>query len=482
LPLDQERIKSRHWLRPRAPKERLNLLAPARPKLRRLGVNNLWDVARSLILSWWVWLAAALLWGWTGSWLGAILSGALAFGFYHIFPRPHPVLYALEPDFDSDSLEFRATMAGTTGMPAIGGNRVEIYNNGDEFYPAMMEAIESAQYSVTIELFIFWDGQVGRRFAEAFAEKAREGVAVKLLVDAIGSPLGDEIVRILEAGGCQLAWFHPVRWYALDRVNLRTHRKSIIVDGRVAFTGGAGLADHWLGAAANESEWRDIQVRVEGPAVAVQQSGFAQNWLHSTGELLSGHAFFPKPHSSGDVEIQTILSSPASGACAAATLHMIAIECARHNLYIANSYFIPDSRFIDMLVRARDRGVDVRVMVAGKHSDTWWARQNSLRLYGDLLRAGVEIYEYQPTMLHQKIMVVDGVWATIGTANFDSRSFALSEETNICFHDRALVNHLRSVFLADLEHCQRVDLADWGKRGLWQRSKEWLASLIQNQV
>ena len=262
------------------PKERLHLLAPARAKPMRLRANNLWDIARSLIVSWWVWLAAALYWGWTGSWFGAILSGALSFAFYHTFPRPHPALYALEPDFDSDSLEFRATMAGTTGTPPIGGNRVEIYNNGDEFYPAMMEAIESAQYSVTIELFIFWDGRVGRRFAEAFAEKARQGVAVKILVDAIGSPLGDGIVRILEAAGCQLAWFHPVRWYALDRVNLRTHRKSIIVDGRVAFTGGAGLADHWLGAAANESEWRDIQVRVEGPAVAVQQSGFAQNWLH----------------------------------------------------------------------------------------------------------------------------------------------------------------------------------------------------------
>jgi len=367
-------------------------------------------------------------------------------------------------------------------MPLIGGNRVEIYNNGDEFYPAMVDAIESARYSVTMELFIFWEGQVGRRFAEAFAEKARAGVAVKLLVDAIGSPLSGEIVRILEAAGCQLARFHPVRWYSLDHLNLRTHRKSIIVDGRVAFTGGAGLADHWLGAAANKSEWRDIQVRVEGPAAAVQQSGFAQNWLLSTGELLSGHEFFPEPCPSGDVEIQTILSSPASGACAAATMHMIAIECAKRHLYIANSYFIPDSRFIDLLARACRRGVDVKVMVAGRHNDTWWARQNSLRLYEDLLRAGVEIYEYQPTMLHQKIMVVDDVWATIGTANFDSRSFALSEETNICFHDRALVDNLQSVFLADLGHCQKVDLADWRGRGWWQRSMEWVASLIEDQV
>jgi cardiolipin synthase len=305
---------------------------------------------------------------------------------------------------------------------------------------------------------------------------------VKLLVDAIGSPLSDDILRILEAGGCQLAWFRPIHWYTLDRANQRTHRKSLIVDGRIAFTGGAGLGDQWLGTAANENEWRDVQVCVEGPAVAVQQSGFAQNWLLSTGEILSGHDFFPEPRPAGDVEIQTILSSPTWGACAAATMHLIAVNCARRNLYMANSYFIPDTRFIDMLAQACRRGVAVKVMVAGKHNDTWWARQNSLRLYGALLRAGVEIYEYQPTMLHQKFMVVDGVWATIGTANFDSRSFALSEETNICFHDRSLVENLHAVFLADLERCQKIELSEWRRRSLRRKTREWIASLIEDQV
>jgi cardiolipin synthase len=454
-----------------------------RPKPQALRAVGAWELGRGAIRIWWIWLAVAFLLYQIGVWYFAALAGAISFVFYHTSTKSHPVLYALEPNFDTSSAEFRNTMAGMTGMPLIEGNSVEMYNDGDQFYPAMLEAIESARYSVTMEQFIFWDGQVGRRFAEALADKAREGVSVKLIADAIGSAtLGEGIRRILQAGGCQLVWFRPIHWYTLNRANLRTHRKSLIIDGRVAFTGGAGLADHWLGRADNEREWRDVAIRVEGPAVAAQQSGFAQNWLLSTGEILSGPEFFPTPQAVGDVEVQTILSSPSAGACAAATMHLIAVQCARNYLYIANPYFIPSARLIDMLARACSRGVDVKFIVAGKHNDIWWARQNSLRLYGRLLEAGVEIYEFKPTMLHQKTMVVDGVWATVGTANFDNRSFTLSEETNVCFHDRALVAHLQTSFLADLERCQRVKLSDWRQRGFWQQIKEAFASLIEDQV
>jgi cardiolipin synthase len=302
-------------------------------------------------------------------------------------------------------------------------------------------------------------------------------------VDAVGSStIGEEILKILEAGGCQLAWFRPIHWYTLDRANLRTHRKSLIVDGRTAFTGGAGLADHWLGTAENKYEWRDIQIRAEGPAVWEQQAGFAQNWLISTGEILSGHDFFPVIEPAGGAALQTILSSPSTGAAAAGTMHLIAIQCARDYLYIANPYFIPDSRVVALLASACSRGVAVKLMVAGEHNDTWWARQNSLRLYGKLLESGVEIYEYQPTMLHQKTMVVDGVWGTVGTTNFDNRSFALSEETNVCFYDPILVDELRRIFLADLAHCRKVELSDWRRRGFWQETKEQFAALIEDQV
>jgi cardiolipin synthase len=368
-------------------------------------------------------------------------------------------------------------------MPLVDGNRVDIYNNGDEFYPAMLQAIESARLSITMEQYIFWNGQVGRRFAEALAEKAREGIPVKLLVDAIGSAtLGADIFKILEAGGCQLAWFRPIHWYTLRRANQRNHRKSLIVDGEIAFTGGSGLADHWLGSASDEHEWRDMQIRVEGPAVGAQQAGFAQNWLVTTGEIINGHEFFPEPRAMGNIPIQTILSSPSAGAGAAATMYLIAVQCANRYLYIANPYFIPDARVIGMFASACQRGVSVKLMLAGPHNDTWWARQNSVRLYGKLLAAGVEIYEFQPTMLHQKTMVVDGAWATVGTTNFDNRSFALSEETNICFHDPSLVERLRAVFSADLARCRRVDLNQWKQRGAWQQTKEMLASLLENQV
>jgi cardiolipin synthase A/B len=463
-------------------KEQLRRLAPAK-KPQPLSAADFWERGRRALRAWQLWLAAAILLYAHGHWPSAVVAAAISFVFYHTSTDSHPALYALEPDFAADTPEFRNTMAGMTGMPLIARNSVEIYNDGDEFYPAMLEEIESAQYSVTMEQFIFWDGEVSRRFAEAFAEKAREGIPVKLLADAIGSAtVGEQNLRILEASGCQLAWFHPIHWYTLNRANFRTHRKSLILDGRIAFTGGAGLADHWIGRAENERQWRDIQIRVEGPAVAAQQSGFAQNWLIATGEVLSGPEFFPAAPAAGDVEVQTILSSPNSGACAAATMYVIAVQCARKSLFIANPYFIPGARVIDMLARACRRGVDVKIMMAGKHNDTWWARQNSLRLHGKLLKAGVEIYEFEPTMLHQKTMVVDGAWATVGTANFDNRSFALSEETNVCFHDRALVERLESIFLADLARCRKVELFDWLQRGFLERVKEGFAALIEDQV
>ncbi len=430
-----------------------------------------------------MWLALSLLLWQREIWPLALLCGVVSFALYHTSPSVHPAFYALESDIDTASAEFRTTMAGMTGMPLVDGNRVSIHNNCDEFYPAMLEAIESAQYSITMEQHIFWNGQIGRRFAEAFADKARQGIPVKLLVDAVGSvTLGDEILQILKNGGCQLAWFRPIHWYTADRANQRTHRKSLIIDGRIGFTGGAGLADQWLGAGEQQCEWRDVQICVEGPAALVQQTGFAQNWLVTTGEILSGHDFFPVPQAVGNVQVQTIQSSPSGGAGAAGTMYLIAVQCARSYLYIASPYFVPDSRVINMLTDAARRGVAVKLMVAGQRNDTWWARQNSLRLYGKLLEAGVEIYEFQPTMLHQKTMVVDGAWATVGTANFDNRSFALNEETNVCFHDEALVEQLRRIFVADLARCQRVELSEWRRRGLWQQTKERLASLIEDQV
>ena len=272
--------ESRRWLKPRVPKEQLYRLSPQRPKPKRLGRLEQWDRVRRVIRTWWIWLAVAIIAHLTGHWIWTLIAGASAFFFYHTTPESHPAVYALETDLDVESPEFPVTMAGMTGMPLVPGNHVALFNNGDEFFPEMLEAVESAERSVTMEQYIFWDGQVGRRFAEAFAEKARSGIPVKLLLDAVGSStLGERVLKILEAGGCQLAWFRPIHWYTMSRANHRDHRKSLMVDGKVAFTGGAGLADHWLGEAQDASSWRDIMIRVEGPAALEQQSGFAQNWL-----------------------------------------------------------------------------------------------------------------------------------------------------------------------------------------------------------
>jgi cardiolipin synthase len=475
--------ESRRWLKPRVPKEHLYRLSPRRPKPHRLGRLERWDRIRRVIRTWWIWLAVAVAAHLAGHWILTVIAGAWAFFFYQTTPESHPAVYALETDLDVESPEFPITMAGMTGMPLVPGNQVALFNDGDEFFPAMLEAVESAGHSITMEQYIFWDGRIGRRFAEAFAEKARAGIAVKLLLDAVGSStLGEPVLQILEAGGCQLAWFSPIHWYTMNRANHRDHRKSLIVDGKVAFTGGAGLADQWLGRAKNARSWRDIMIRVEGPAALEQQSGFAKNWLLCTGEILTGHDYFPVPKPAGNVNVQTISSSPFEGTGAAGTMHLIALQCARRHLCIANPYFIPDARVIEMLARACTRGVSVKLMIAGRHNDTWWARQNSVRLYGKLLEAGIEIYEFLPTMLHQKVLIVDNAWASVGTANFDNRSLALNEETSVCFHDRALVGNLHDVFLADLERCRKVQLTRWKRRGFWQRAGEQFASLMEDQM
>jgi cardiolipin synthase len=424
-----------------------------------------------------VWTIGDARWGW------AIGSAAMAMVSYLIAPAAPPPRYGLDHEFPVGSPEFVGTVAGASGSPFLDGNTLELLNNGDAFYPPMLQAIEGAQVSITVEAYIYWAGEIGRVFAAALAARARTGVRVKILLDAIGSAsIGADILDVLEAGGCQVAWYNPIRWYTLGRLNNRTHRKSLIVDGRLAFTGGAGIADHWLGNAGGPDEWRDMQIRLEGPAVVPLQTGFAHNWQQTTGELLTGDGYYPAYSASGPLAVQTLLSSPETGASNVRTMYYLSIVCARQSIYIANPYFIPDPVAIDTLIDAKQRGVDVRIMVSGIRNDNWLARHNSVRLFGRLLDAGVEIQEYNRTMLHQKTMVVDRLWATIGTANFDNRSFAHNEESNVCFFDRPLAEQLHDIFLEDVGACERVTRERWGRRGVWARSQELVASFLQEQA
>jgi cardiolipin synthase len=447
------------------------------------GQIPVWSRIRRLLWAWWLWLPLCLwhlvhdAWGWAAG------TGAMALVSYLITPSEFSPRYGLDHELAVDDEEFLPTMTGATGVPCVPGNRIDILNNGDQFYPAMLEAIQRAEVSITIEAYIYWAGDIGRRFAEALAAKAAAGLRVKILLDAVGSTrVGEEILQVLEGGGCQLAWYNPIRYYSIGRFNHRTHRKSLILDGRIAFTGGAGIADHWLGDARDPSEWRDMQIRVEGPAVTPLQTGFAHNWLQTTGELISGPLFYPLPVAAGPLAAQTIMSSPEIGASTARIMYYLSIICARHSIYIANPYFLPDAAAIDALIEAKRRGVDVRIMVSGIHNDNWLARRNSVRLFGPLLRAGIELLEFNRTMLHHKTMVVDALWATVGTTNFDNRSFAHNEENNVCCYDRAFARRFHEMFESDMSGCDRVDLARWNRRGIRERIEELLAAFLEEQT
>jgi cardiolipin synthase A/B len=479
------RTQPRRFRQRRVPREWRHRLEP--PVARATRRRRIMRTALGRVRSWFWWSlpwAVACTWALaTDRWGLAIGAGLMAALSHAIALRDPGLAFAVDHEMAVDSPAFLNSMEGSTGVPLMAGNRVTLLNNGDEFYPSMLQAVRGAQRSITIEAYIYWRGEIGLEFAEAIAERAQAGVVVKLLLDTVGSAtIGHEILNVLARGGCQLAWFNPIGWYTLDRFNYRTHRKSLIVDGRIAFTGGAGIADHWRGCAEDPEHWRDMQVRVEGAGAVPLQAGFAQNWLRTTGELVSGVDFFPEPIEAGPTEVQTILSSPSAGASPVRTLYYLSIASARRVILIANPYFVPDRVALDALTAARRRGVTVRILVSGIRNDNWLARHNSVRLFGSLLEAGAEIYEYNRTMLHQKTMVVDGAWATIGTANFDNRSFAFNEESNVSFHDRALVGELTRVFDEDVRVSDRVTLAGWQARGIVTRAQEVLASLFEDQV
>jgi cardiolipin synthase len=470
------------------PSDRASRIAAMRPRprnipRRRKGQPGFWTGARRLMWSWWFWALICVAGVYVDRPYTALTAGIVAAFTYLVTPQEQSPRYGLDTRFSVESPAFVSSFAGATGVPLVDGNSIRILNNGDEFFPSMLEAIAGARHSITMEVFIYWAGDIGERFARELSKKARHGVKVKILLDAVGCTyISKEILRLLSEGGCQVDWYNPVRWTTIGRINYRTHRKSLVIDGRVAFTGGAGIADHWMGHAQSSKHWRDIQVRIEGPAAVPLQTGFAQNWLNTTGELISGPEYFPNCEPAGPYAVQTILSSPEGGSSSVRILHYLAIVCARRRIFLANPYFIPDETGRDILIDAKRRGVDVKIMLAGKHNDTMLGRYGSMHLYGKFLEAGIEIYEYERTMMHQKMMVIDSLWATIGTTNFDNRSFALNEESNICLYDRRVAAEMEELFLHDLKECKRIELDAWRNRGLLAKVQGTLALMMKEQI
>ncbi len=393
--------------------------------------------------------------------------------------RVHP--HIALPSLALGEPSFFPTLEAYAAAPIIGGNRAEILLNGEQIFPAMLEAIRSAQYTITYAQYFYEDGPVSRDIAEAMAERCRAGVGVNVLLDAFGTlSMPREYAETMSRSGCHVAWFRPLAQYILGRYNNRNHRRILVVDGRVGFTGGSGVSRKWMGNGRVEHHWRDTDVRIQGPAVEYLQAAFVENWLEATGVVLGGEAYFPRPiEPSGDVYAQVVKSSPAAGSFAMYTTFLLAVNSARRSIHITNPYFVIDERMQDALLNARRRNARVMVLVPGA-IDHNIVRQASRRQFGKLLRAGIEIYEYVPALLHSKTMVIDGVWATIGSTNLDNRSFAANDELNVIVYNRDVAQRLERVFVDDLAQSRRVTLEDWKNRGITAKLLETLALPIRD--
>lgn len=382
-----------------------------------------------------------------------------------------------------DSPAFLRMIEALTDAQARPARSIEVLTNGEVYYEAELEAISKAESHVHIEAYIFQKGEVAARFVNALAERARAGVRVKLVLDAVGSFATWEsyFKELTEAGG-RVAWYHPLRWHNWPRFNNRTHRELIIVDGRTAFIGGAGVADHWLTGVKGKRRWRDTMFRVEGEAVLSLQATFAENWLESSGEILAGADCFPEFDGECDLTALVVNSSPTTGGSTRARiLFQTLLACARKEVLLTTPYFLPDRSARREMLKSVARGVRLEIITPGMESDHLLTRTSSRRLYGALLKAGAKIYEYQPAMIHAKTLVVDGQWFVGGTTNFDNRSFGLNDEVNIAAFDRELAARVAADFARDRAESREITYADWRSRPLWERGYEQLGRLLERQ-
>ncbi|MFP5248139.1 MAG: cardiolipin synthase [Thermoanaerobaculia bacterium] len=397
--------------------------------------------------------------------------------------RRVPMRYHMRHQFGVRDVAFLQTMHALTGSPLSEGNRAEVLRNGVEIFPSMLSAIRGAKKTINVEFYIYWDGEIGRMFAEALAERARAGVKVNVILDAVGSAqMSEDLVLFLQRNGINVEWYHPIRWYTLSRVNHRTHRKLLIVDGEIGFSGGVGIADVWRGDADAKDHWRETVVRVEGPVVTQMQFAFMDNWIKSRGELLTGLDYFPRIEQRGTCLTQVLKSSPSEGSSTVKLMFIVSIVSAQRSIYISSAYFVPDSDTIRALEGAVRRGVDVRVIVPGEYTDVPIVRHAGRLYYGTLLKRGIRIFEYLPTMMHAKTMVVDGIWTTIGSSNFDDRSFRLNDEVNVNVYDETIAAQMEKMFFEDLARSEEITSRRWIQRSWMDRIKERVAGWFKPQL
>lgn len=379
--------------------------------------------------------------------------------------------------------QYLRSMGVLLGPAIVEGNRVEHLENGDRIFPAMLQAIRSAERTIAFETFIYWSGEVGRTFAEALRERAQAGVKVHVLLDWVGSAKMDQtLLDEMRKGGVEVERYHEPHWYNWARMNNRTHRKLLVIDGMLGFTGGVGIADQWSGDAQDERHWRDSHFRVQGPVVAEIQAVFMDNWVKATGRVLHGADYFPKIGKAGDAPAQMFSSSPTGGSESMHLMYLLSIASAQKSILLSSSYFVPDELAIRALVAAAGRGVRVRIITPGEHIDTDIVRRASRARWGKLLEAGIEIHEYQPTMFHCKMMVVDGLLVSTGSTNFDNRSFRLNDEANLNVYDEEFAAQMTKVFEKDLTRARRITLEEWKSRPFGEKVIEHTSSLLGKQL
>jgi cardiolipin synthase len=383
---------------------------------------------------------------------------------------------------------FFPTIAAHTDAPILGGNQIEILLNGKQTFPAMLKAIRSARKSITYAQYLFQDGAIAYELAKAFAERCRAGVQVKLLIDSHGgSKVPEDIPEMVTQAGCQWEWFRRIKLFQfitpweLLRYNYRNHRRILVIDGRIGFTGGHGVSDAWTGDGRTEDHWRDTDVRVEGPIVRQLQAAFVDSWRETTGSGLGGEIYFPVLEAKGDVYTQVVKSSPFGGSFQTYMLFLLSITSARKSIHISNPYFLPDERMQEALLKAVKRGVRVVALLPGKidHKLVYWASRKG---FEPLLLGGIEIFEYQAGLMHAKTMIVDGVWATVGSTNLDNRSFALNEEINLVVYNRAVAGRLERAFAEDLKYAKKLMYEEWKARPWREKFLEFFTIPLREQL
>ena len=378
----------------------------------------------------------------------------------------------------------RRILEGVLGSAALDGNRIDVLRNGDEIFPAMLDAIRSARRSVDFLTFVYWQGGIGEEFADALGERARAGLQVRVLLDAVGAYTMDRaILARLRSAGASVEWFRPLARLKVWESNKRSHRKVLVCDEAVGFTGGVGIADEWRGDARGPGEWRDTHFRLRGPALVGLRASFLDNWAE-TGQPLFDESVdrFPDHGRPGASAVQVVRGVSEAGWGDITTLVRVLLQTARHRVRISTAYFVPDRPTLDLLCAAARRGVAVEVLLPGPHADKRFCQRASERQYAQLLDAGVAVHAYQPSMLHAKVMTVDGLVANVGSANFNARSLNLDDEVNLVVHDPAVVQLLDDHFDQDRERSEPVNPDEWAARGVLPRAREAAAALLRRHL